>query len=130
MKPSRISFAFATLLALAGCASNNVAYNRQANAKLGHVPGDRPPQLVHSENPIFPPGPRAAGNDKWALDIRVAFIVDQTGAVTAPTILSSTDSFYDSLVLECIRKWRFEPAMKDGRPVETKVVAPFQFRLR
>lgn len=116
-------------LALAGCVSNNVAYNRQTDAKGGGSPDNHPPKLIYSENPIFPPGPRSSGRKNWALDIRVAFIVDETGAVREPAIRSSTDSFYDPLVLECVRKWRFEPAMKDGKPVSTEVVAPFLFKL-
>lgn len=129
MRPSRPAFTLALLLLLPGCASNNVAYNYASNAKYAGTPDDHPPLLIHSENPIFPPGPRTSGKKDWSLEIRVGFIVDSTGAVRDPVVLSSTDSFYDSLALESIRKWRFAPAMQDGKPVATRMTVPFQFKL-
>ena len=34
----------------------------------------------------------------------------------------------DRAVLEAARKWRFEPAMKDGKPVAAAVVLPVDFK--
>ena len=127
------SFATLTIaLSLAGCVSNNTAYNQLTNDRLQSrsTTENHPPKLIYSEVPVFPPGPRIFGDAGWKLEIQVSCVVDETGAVRDPTILSSTDSFYDSLALESIRKWRFEPAIKDGKPVKTRVVAPFRFSLQ
>ena len=34
----------------------------------------------------------------------------------------------DRAVVEAARKWRFEPAMKDGKPVAGAVVLPVDFK--
>jgi TonB family protein len=117
------------LLVLSGCASNNTAYNQQVNAKLAGDKDNHPPRLLHSEDPIFPPGPRLRGKTDWHLEIDVEFIVDERGAVRSPRVIKSSDAFYNSLALECVEKWRFEPAHRDGQPVATRLRAPFRFRM-
>ncbi len=35
----------------------------------------------------------------------------------------------DEKAVEAVRKWKFQPAMKDGQPVETKLYVTTTFRL-
>lgn len=130
MKPRLLAISLIGTFALAGCASNNLSYNEQANARLGGDAQNRPPRLIYSENPVFPPGPQMSGKANWTLEIQVGFVVDATGAVRDPVVLKSTDSFYNTLALDAIRRWRFEPGMKDGKPVAARMTAPFQFKLQ
>jgi TonB family protein len=43
--------------------------------------------------------------------------IDETGAVTNATIVRPTQPQYDLQVLEAARSWRYEPALRAGRPV-------------
>ena len=43
--------------------------------------------------------------------------IDETGAVTNATIVRPTQPQYDVLVVEAARSWRYEPALRAGRPV-------------
>jgi hypothetical protein len=47
----------------------------------------------------------------------VEVVIDEAGAVTEARILSSVSAFYDAVLLESAKGWRYRPAMKEGRPV-------------
>jgi protein TonB len=36
---------------------------------------------------------------------------------------------FDASVLQAVARWRFSPGMLEGVPVNTWVVAPFEFKL-
>ena len=48
----------------------------------------------------------------------VEFVVDETGAVQAPQMQVSIDSTYDPMVVAAAKKWLYQPAMVDGKPVK------------
>lgn len=47
----------------------------------------------------------------------VEVVIDEAGAVVEARILSSVSAFYDAVLLESAKSWRYRPAMKEGRPV-------------
>ena len=45
-------------------------------------------------------------------------IVNETGAVQSATLAQSIWPLYDAALLQAAKLWRYEPAMKDGKPVK------------
>ena len=62
--------------------------------------------------------------------VDVLIVVDTSGRVIDATIKSSTNSTFEQPALEAIRKWRFEPGMKDGTPVSFHMVQPLLFSVK
>jgi hypothetical protein len=46
------------------------------------------------------------------------FVVDETGAVQTPMMLVSIDPSYDQMVIGAAKKWTYQPATVDGKPVK------------
>ena len=54
-------------------------------------------------------------NVEGRLVLRVT--VDENGAVTSVTVVSSVEPSLDAAAIEAVKQWRFKPAMRCGRPV-------------
>lgn len=51
--------------------------------------------------------------------VKLGFLVGTDGTVKDPVVLiSSEDALADSLALQCVRDWRYNPATRNGQPVE------------
>ena len=59
----------------------------------------------------------------------VSFIVTKEGAVRDATVARSLDKDLDKQALAAVRTWRFEPALKDGTPVEVRLSTEITYRL-
>jgi hypothetical protein len=44
-------------------------------------------------------------------------VIDETGRVVNATIRQSLNTSFDALIVQSARRWKYRPAMKDGRPV-------------
>lgn len=123
------------LVAGSGCASNNEAYNRDAattfNAPIRDKNGDVITAAVpiYSENPIFPVGPRTQ-EKPFKLEVMTAFTVSAAGLPTDIRVIKTNDAFYDSLVIEALKKWRFKPGTRNGQPIDQATQLPFVFELK
>lgn len=62
--------------------------------------------------------------------VRIKVIIDERGNVRVQNIVQSLDSELDLIALECIRKWRYKPAEKDGKAVAIEWYADVRFRLQ
>jgi TonB family protein len=54
-------------------------------------------------------------------------VIDEAGNVVDATIRQSLNSAFDTLVVRSARRWKYQPAMKDGVPVryvKTLVLVP------
>jgi TonB family protein len=54
--------------------------------------------------------------------------VDVNGRVVNATMIESLYPAYDRLLLEAVKAWRFQPARRDGIPIETDMVVPILIR--
>ena len=63
-------------------------------------------------------GAPAAGTQLGAVEVEV----DESGVVVDARIYLSVNRFYDSVLLESAKQWRYRPATKDGRPVKYRRV--------
>ena len=60
-------------------------------------------------------------------EVEVLVEINEVGDVINASIKSATDPRLAVPCLKAIRKWRYEPAQKDGAPVPASFVQPFRF---
>jgi len=85
-----------------------------------------PPKPISRERPIYPPGMRRSGLQG---EVTVGFTVDAQGGVINAAVVRSNNPGFDDAALECVRKWKFQPGTRDGKPVETSMQLPIIFSL-
>jgi len=88
---------------------------------------DRPAQAVTTVAPTYPYLMRHSGA---AAEITVSFNVNAKGVVTGAKVVDSTNPEFIAATLEALKKWSFTPAIKEGKPVESRVVQTFVFNVR
>ena len=52
----------------------------------------------------------------------IEVVIDEAGAVAAATIRASVSRFYDNVLIESSKLWRYRPATRQGRPVKYRRV--------
>jgi periplasmic protein TonB len=57
----------------------------------------------------------------------VGFIVDESGKVVSPRVLKTENESLNEIAMDCVAKWKFKPAQKDGANVSMRVVVPIRF---
>ena len=62
--------------------------------------------------------PKYPANVTRPLQGVVQFVIDETGAVQTPSMPVSIDMSYDSMVMMAAKKWQYQPATLDGKPVK------------
>jgi len=86
---------------------------------------DEPPRIVKQTKPTYPQVPFSKGIEGT---VEILFVVDEKGRVTDPRVIRSIPEL-DRAALDCVKKWKFSPAKKDGRAVRTEALAPVTFRI-
>lgn len=86
---------------------------------------DVPPKLRKQSQPKYP---KYAFNRKIQGVVLLAILIDSEGSVAAWKVLRSIPEL-DGEAVECVRRWKFEPARKDGQPIVTIATAPVTFRI-
>ena len=87
-----------------------------------------PVPLAGNETPRYPAQALRSGVE-GSVNVRIE--LDAKGVPTDVQVVERTGERsrdLDRAVLEAARKWRFEPAMKDGKPVAGAVVLPVDFK--
>ncbi|HEU5078557.1 MAG TPA: TonB family protein [Opitutaceae bacterium] len=62
-------------------------------------------------------------------EVTVNFIVDKSGAVSDVRIVDSTHKGFEGPATKAVGLWTFEPGLKAGRPVATRVTVPIVFTI-
>lgn len=87
---------------------------------------DVPPKAIKQVPPDYPFGLRYAGvTGKVTLD----FIVDTKGNVTEVHVARSNNPYFERPAIDAVMKWKFEPAQKNGRPVNARARIDIPFTL-
>ena len=88
---------------------------------------DEPPRALVKLPPFYPLGARARGIEGV---VELTFVVDADGFVGNIEVMSSYPGkiFVESAV-NAVRRWKFEPGKKAGKPVLTRVHLPIRFEL-
>lgn len=74
--------------------------------------------------PVAVVTPRNVSADYAGSTVELAFTVDTAGTPTSLKVVSSPDAMLARIVMDAVKRWRFEPAKKNGSAVATKVVLP------
>jgi TonB family protein len=98
---------------------SEIVYERQG-------PGMTHPKAVYQPNPDYAERPR---RKKLQGVVVLSMIVSADGTVRDPQVTQSLDKDLDKKAVECVKKWRYEPATKDGKPVAMRVAVEVDFRL-
>jgi len=73
-----------------------------------------PAKQVERTAPNYPRQELRKGNQAW---VHVAYCVDESGATQNVTVLDSVGSpRFGKAAVDTVRRWRFEPALIDGKP--------------
>ena len=86
---------------------------------------DHPPVPIKRVPPDYT---QAMRENRPKGDVVIDLVVDQQGAVTNPIVQTSLSPEADRAALECVRQWTFEPAVKNGRAVKTRMRIPIRFK--
>ncbi|HXK24390.1 MAG TPA: TonB family protein [Myxococcota bacterium] len=104
------------------------------HGREGTGPDARPfgPRLVDSEplaivrvEPQYPPKAERRELEGW---VHVRFTITTAGSVENAVVVKSSHSVFERAALQAVAKWKYQPQMKDGKPVEatTETVLRFQ----
>jgi len=76
--------------------------------------------------PTYPPQALARGQSG---EVRVRLMLDTDGRVADVEVLSgSPPGVFEKAAVNAVRKWRFAPVLKDGRPIDASVTTTISFR--
>jgi protein TonB len=76
--------------------------------------------------PVYPPKALSRGQEG---EVRVRITLDTSGRVAAAQVVSATPpDVFDQAAVDAVRKWRFEPVMRNGRPIEASIATTIRFR--
>lgn len=78
------------------------------------------------QGPVYP---RRLEEDRITGQAIIKFVVDTDGKVTNVSVVRATHEFFGDAGMDAVKKWKFKPAKKDGRPVKCVIHVPFHFNL-
>lgn len=84
---------------------------------------DEGPRPVGTESPRYP---REARQRRITGVVRVLVLINEQGDVEDAEIIESIPVL-DDAALRCVRRWKFEPGTKGGKPTPTYAIAPLSF---
>jgi TonB family protein len=86
---------------------------------------DTPPKFLRGFAPFFPPP--LAGKGQWGY-ADLDFAVQPDGSTSDFRLVEATVPDFGRAAAIAVQKWKFTPALKNGRPVRVRVRLPFTFR--
>ena len=86
---------------------------------------DQPPRLIKQTKPVYP---QEAFVKKIEGVVELEILIDANGRVVKARVLRSIP-LLDSAAVQSVYQWVFSPALKAGRPVPTRAMAPVSFRI-
>ncbi len=85
---------------------------------------DQKPRAIFQASPTFPADMRGK---KVEGVVSVIFVVDANGKVENPRIEKSSHAAFESPALAAVRKWKFEPGVRAGQRVASKMRVSIRF---
>ncbi len=85
-----------------------------------------PPQAKKRVRPIYP---REMLRANVSGEVVVDYVVDEKGNVSEAKVVRSSHREFEDSAVECVLKWKFHPALEDGKPVKTRMRIPITFNL-
>ena len=98
--------------------------------RMGHKRVYSPEELDSIPEPIEivqPQYPQEFKDEGVVGEVRVLFYIDEQGAVRVPHVTEYTHEEFAEVALLAVSQWKFNPPMRNGRPVSILVSQPFNF---
>ncbi|MCB1120765.1 MAG: energy transducer TonB [Verrucomicrobiae bacterium] len=83
---------------------------------------DVPPRPINTPNPNF--FGLIIGSDSF---VSLEIEIDERGNVSNAIVRNSSHHTLEKPTLRAVRKWEFEPAYRNGKPVASKIIQPLTF---
>ncbi len=84
------------------------------------------PKLIHYVEPEFSPNSKEAFVEGV---VRISTVVTTEGQPSAYRVVSGLNAEEDKTAVEALKKWKFQPGSKNGRPVNVRVTVEVEFHL-
>jgi len=97
---------------------------KEAEAVFSLEDLDQPPRVRRQIAPEYPAELR---RKKLSGTVYVIFIVNKQGRVEQAKVQKSTNPAFDAPALKAVKRWRFEPGRKNGKPVQFRMRVPITF---
>ena len=120
-----VTMATAVSDAAAAASSSDDEKSRQA-VKYDPEAGITAPKLIQKVDPVYPE--EARKNRIQGLVISEA-LIDRSGDVVDVKVVETADEVFNQPTIDAIRQWKFEPATKDGEPVNVIYVLTVNYAL-
>ncbi|MFN7997695.1 MAG: TonB family protein [Bryobacteraceae bacterium] len=98
----------------------------EREARFGSSPALSPPVPVRKVDPKYV---ASAMDERVEGRVRLAAIIRKDGKVDSVQLLVHLDDRLDQSAAQAIDKWQFEPALRNGKPVDVDAVIEIPFRL-
>ncbi|HSF16865.1 MAG TPA: TonB family protein [Vicinamibacteria bacterium] len=72
--------------------------------------------------------PSAARETRLEGAVLLGFVIDENGQVRDLEIHESGGAVFDDAVIDTVRRWRYQPAIRDGVPVKMRWMQRFRFK--
>lgn len=126
---SKLAFVFATLCAsvISGNALaqelsipcdevEKKALEEAKENEVTRITAFQPAMPIERANPRYPAQAARKGQEGW---VRMSYVVDEEGRVKDPVVDDFFgNSAFKKSALSAVKKWKFEPAVKDGEPTQ------------
>ena len=105
--------------------------SRSPDAPTFYVEPDSAPSLISQPGlaemrALYPESARRSGLEG---DVRLEIEISASGEVTGTRVLRSAGNDFDEVAQRLVRKFRFRPATKGGKPVPATIPWTYKFRL-
>ena len=98
-----------------------------SNQTAIEAPSSHEAKLLNSISPVYPSLAKRRGIE---MEVKVNFTIDRYGKVKDINFSPQSKLIYfKSAIRSAIRKWRFSPATKNNRTIESKMSKIFSFSL-
>jgi len=87
---------------------------------------DRDPEAVEQVNPKYP---EKAMQDRTEGTVWTKMWIDESGNVVEVKVAKTENEVFNSAAIEAGKKWKFKPAILNGKPVAVWITVPFRFKL-
>ena len=84
----------------------------------------QPPSLIKGVIPVYP---KELKDQKISGTVTLSVLIDDQGVVQDATVVKTTNDAFSKPALDAVKKWTFNPAQQDGKPVALRVSIPIKF---
>jgi TonB family protein len=88
--------------------------------------------MIYAPRPLHEVDPKyvaTAAEERIEGDVRLVFVISREGRVSGVEVVKGIDERLDQSAMEALRKWQFEPATREGKPVDVDALVEIPFRL-